>query len=142
MSSSFSIFFRLMRYARPHRMHMILAIICSSITKIFDILPEALIGVAIDVVVNKQESFIARFGFSDLSTQLYLLGGLTFFVWSMESLFEYFSDVLWRNLAQTIQHELRLDTYGHMQNLDMNYFENKTTGTLLAMRNDDINQLD
>jgi len=131
-----------MRYTRPHRMHMILAIICSSITKIFDILPEALIGVAIDVVVNKQESFIARFGFSDLSTQLYLLGGLTFFVWSMESLFEYFSDVLWRNLAQTIQHELRLDTYGHMQNLDMNYFENKTTGNLLAMLNDDINQLD
>ena len=135
-------FFRLTQYLKPYRMRMSLAVICASLNKIFDILPEALIGIAVDVVVNKQQSYIARLGFQDLTMQLYILGGLTFVIWACESLFEYFSEVLWRNLAQTVQHKLRVSAYGHMQKLEMAYFEDKSTGELLSILNDDINQLE
>jgi ATP-binding cassette subfamily B protein len=63
-------------------------------------------------------------------------------MWTLESLFEYAYDVLWRNLAQTIQRDLRVDAYTHLQELDMAYFEDRSTGRLMAVLNDDINQLE
>nr|MBA3752459.1 ABC transporter ATP-binding protein [Candidatus Dependentiae bacterium] len=63
-------------------------------------------------------------------------------LWILESIFEYCHLVLWRSIAQNVQHSLRLKTYAHLQNLDTAYFENKTTGGLLSIVNDDINQLE
>ena len=60
----------------------------------------------------------------------------------MESLFEYLYGVLWRNLAQTVQHELRLKGYAHLQDLDLAYFEERNTGGLLSVLGDDVNQLE
>jgi ATP-binding cassette subfamily B protein len=37
---------------------------------------------------------------------------------------------------------MRLDTYRHVQRLDMAYFENQRTGNLMAILNDDINQME
>jgi len=50
--------------------------------------------------------------------------------------------VAWRNLAQTLQHELRVDAYDHVQHLKLAYFEDRTTGGLMAVLNNDINQLE
>jgi len=105
-------------------------------------MPEILIGVAIDVVVRQEQSFVADFGISDPFNQMLLLGGLTIAVWGLESLFQFFLLVLWRNLAQNLQHDLRLDAYGHMQDLDMAWFEDTSTGKLIAILNDDVNQLE
>ena len=60
----------------------------------------------------------------------------------MESLFEYFYGVLWRNLAQTVQHELRLNTFSHVQQQGMGWFDERQKGDILAILNDDINQLE
>jgi ATP-binding cassette subfamily B protein len=134
--------FRLLRYARGHRTRIVAAASCSVVNKLFDIAPEILIGIAIDVVVSREESFIARLGLVDPLQQIYVLGGLTFVVWVGESIFEYLYLVLWRNLAQMLQHELRIDTYGHVQALDMAYFEERSTGNLVSILNDDVNQLE
>ena len=72
-------------------------------------MPEILIGIAIDVVVSRENSFVAKLGFEAPETQIMLLAVLTFFVWAGESLFEYFYLVLWRNLSQRLQAELRQD---------------------------------
>jgi len=56
---------RLLRYARAYRPHMVLAGTCSVLNKLFDIAPEILIGVAIDVVVRRRESFVAAIGITD-----------------------------------------------------------------------------
>ncbi len=37
---------------------------------------------------------------------------------------------------------MRLDTYRHVQKLEMAYFENQRTGNLMAILNDDINQME
>ena len=99
---------RLIRSARPHRRQVWAASACSVINKLFDLAPEALIGVAVDVVVRGSDSLIASWGFPDPRQQLVVLAAITFVVWVMESLFEYLYGVLWLNLAQTVQHELRL----------------------------------
>ncbi|MCA9558934.1 MAG: ABC transporter ATP-binding protein, partial [Myxococcales bacterium] len=112
------------------------------LNKLFDLAPPALIGMAVDTVVEKQDSLLARFGLVDLFHQLIALAVLTVLVWGLESVFEYLYGVLWRNLAQQLQHDLRLDAYGHVQGLEMAFFEARSTGELMSVLNDDVNQLE
>ena len=127
---------------RSHRGTLRLAAFCSVTNKIWDLAPPLLIGLAVDVVVMQQDSFIASYGLVDPWHQLVLLSVLTFVIWGMESLFEYFYGVLWRNLAQTVQHELRLNTFSHVQQQGMGWFDERQKGDILAILNDDINQLE
>jgi len=140
--TSFAALLRLLRYARGFRRRIVLASICSVMNKLFDVMPEILIGIAIDVVVRRQDSFVAALGIADPKWQLGFLGGLTLLVWMFESLFEYLHLVLWRNLAQDLQHAMRLDAYEHVQRLDLAYFEDRSTGNLVTILNDDVNQLE
>jgi len=133
---------RLWGYSRSYRRRIILASAGSILNKIFDLAPPALIGAAVDVVVQQEDSLIARLGYRDPGAQLLVLAVLTLVVWGLESLFQYYYAVLWRNLAQEIQHELRVDTYGHVQSLELSFFEDRSTGELMSVLNDDINQLE
>lgn len=133
---------RLISYGRGYRRQIWEAVSCSILNKIFDLAPPVLIGAAVDVVVQKQDSLIARLGITEILDQFLLLSFLTLIIWSLESIFQYAYARLWRNLAQTIQHDLRLDAYSHLQELEMAYFEERSTGGLLAILNDDINQLE
>ncbi|PZV13266.1 MAG: ABC transporter [Leptolyngbya sp.] len=133
---------RLIRYGRNYYGQIGWAIACSILNKIFDLAPSLLIGAAVDVVVQKQNSVLSRFGVTDLFSQLVILSALTLVIWGLESAFQYAYDRLWRNLAQSIQHDLRLDAYSHLQELELAYFEERSTGALLSILNDDINQLE
>ncbi len=133
---------RLTAYSHRYRQRVALATICSVLNKLFDLAPPVLIGMAVDVVVSQEDSFMAGLGFATVQSQLVALGLITLLIWALESLFEYLFSVLWRNLAQDIQHDLRLDTYDHVQSLDMAYFEERSTGGLMSILNDDINQLE
>ncbi|MDC3297777.1 ABC transporter ATP-binding protein/permease [Candidatus Poseidoniaceae archaeon] len=126
----------------PHRGTIRLATFCSILNKIWDLAPPLLIGLAVDVVVLREESFLAGYGIENPWHQLILLSVLTFAIWGLESLFEYFYGILWRNLAQTVQHELRLETFGHVQKQGMGWFDERQKGDILAILNDDINQLE
>ncbi|PSR16567.1 ABC transporter [filamentous cyanobacterium CCP3] len=133
---------RLLRYGRNYRPQIWGAVINSVLNTIFDLAPPYLIGIAIDVVTNTESSLIARVGITSVAGQLGVLSALTFLIWSLESLSEYIYAKLWRNLAQNLQHDLRIDTYSHLQAQDLSYFEDRSTGDLLSILNDDINQLE
>ncbi|GAB4415328.1 MAG: ABC transporter ATP-binding protein [Anaerolineae bacterium] len=133
---------RLLGYTRRHRLRVASAAAFSVLNKIFDLAPPALIGAAVDIVVQREESFIAHLGVTNARDQLTVLAGLTLIIWIFESIFEYVHRVLWRNLAQTVEHELRIDAYTHVQNLDLAYYEDQSTGGLMSILNDDINQLE
>ena len=135
-------FRRLLSHMKDHKKTIRLASLCSVTNKIWDLAPPLLIGLAVDVVVLRENSYLAGLGYSDPWTQLILLSVLTFLIWGLESLFEYFYGVLWRNLAQTVQHELRLDTFNHVQKQGMGWFDERQKGDILAILNDDINQLE
>ena len=133
---------RLAGFARPHRGTAVLATVYSVLNKIFDVLPELLIGVAVDVVVNQEDSFLAGFGIPDPLQQLYVLVALTVAVWVLESLFEYLYAVKWRGLAQELQHALRQAAYGHLQRLPPAVIERERSGRLMAVMNEDVNQVE
>ena len=133
---------RLLRYGGAHRRKAASAAACSVLNKLFDLAPPALIGAAVDVVVKRGDSLIARLGVADVFHQLLVVAALTVLIWGLESIFEYLYDVLWREVAQGIEHDLRLDAYAHIQRLELGYFEDRSTGGLMAILNDDVNQLE
>jgi len=133
---------RLFGYARAYRRDVWLASVFSVLNKLFDVLPEILIGVAVDVVVNRKASFVSRAGIVDPRAQVVALAVVTVAIWVGESVFQYLYDVRWRNLAQNLQHELRMEAYEHIQRLDLSWFESRKTGALMSVLNDDINQME
>ncbi len=133
---------RLISYGRNYRVQIWQAIACSILNKIFDLAPPDLIGAAVDVVVKQQDSLIAQWGVKDVFGQLLILTFLSGIIWGLESIFEYAYARLWRNLSQVIQHDLRLDAYEHLQSLELAYFEDRSTGGLMSILSDDINQLE
>ena len=52
-------------------------------------MPEILIGFAVDLVVKRQDSFIASLGFQSVESQITILAVCTFLIWAFESLFQY-----------------------------------------------------
>jgi ATP-binding cassette, subfamily B, bacterial len=134
---------RLWHAARNHRGRFWLAATYSTLGKVMDVVPEVLIGVVIDVIVRGQDSFMATtFGVEDRWHQLLILAVANAFAWFFESLFGYLAALSWRNLSQTLEHEIRTDLYRHVQTLEVAYFEDNQSGGLLSVLNDDINQLE
>ena len=126
---------------KAHRSTMWLATLFSILNKIFDLAPPLLIGAAVDVVVMQEKSVLSTY-YADPKEQLIILSILTVIIWVLESLFEYIYGVLWRNLAQSVQHDFRLDAYSHIQELEMAWFSDQSKGELMSILNDDINQLE
>jgi ATP-binding cassette subfamily B protein len=134
---------RLWRYARGHRRTVVAAMGFSVLNKLADVMPELLIGAAVDVVVRGNDSLVATaLGVEDRFAQLVVLAIINVVVWLIESASEFVANVLWRNLAQTIEHEARMDAYRHVQRLELAWFEDQSTGGLLSILNDDVNQLE
>lgn len=134
---------RLLQYASGHDARVRRATTYSILNKVFDLGPPFLIGMAVDVVVRDDTSIVASvFGVTDQLQQLFVLAALNAVVWILESAFEYLYQVEWRNLAQAIQHHARLDAWRHVQSLEMKWFEDRSTGGLMAILNDDVNQLE
>jgi len=71
-----------------------------------------------------------------------VLAGLSVAIFFFESLFEWLYQDAFRNLAQTVQHDLRMDAYGRIQSREIAFFEEHRLGEILSMLNDDVNQLE
>lgn len=133
---------RLLGHARSYRRTASVASVYTVLNKVFDVLPEILIGVAVDVVVNQRESFVARLGLPDPTHQLLLLTALTVLIWALESLTEYLAMVRWRTLAQSLQHDLRIEAYAHLQGLTPGVLADARSGRLSSVLNEDVHQIE
>jgi len=131
---------RLLGYARPWSGRIRLAALCSVANKLLDLAPPLLIGMAVDTVVQGPDAWLA--GFGDRREQLVVLSLATVVIWVLESAFEYAHQRLWRGVAQDVEHALRMDAFGHVQRLDLSFFEERTTGGLLSALGEDVNQLE
>ena len=132
---------RLWFFVSPYRTRLWIASFHSVVNQLMDLAPPLLIGLAVDSVVKKDQSFLAA-SFPNPIHQLWLLGVLTLLIWGLESLFEYWYKYAWKTLAQRIQHQVRQTLYTHVHDLDAHWFSDQKTGDLMAAMNDDINQLE
>ena len=142
MSNSFKIFNQFYKYIKKWHSTIFIATIYSTLNKLFDIAPEILIGIAVDLVVEQQNSFISKLGFATFNSQLIFLAICIFLIWGSESLFQYLYMIKWRYLSQNVEHEIRLEAYSHVQKLDYSWYENQKLGNVVSILNDDVNQLE
>jgi len=74
---------RLWRQARPHRRRVALAAALTSVNKVADVVPELLIGAAVDVLVRGGDALVAGVtGVESRFGQLAVLAAVNVVVWS------------------------------------------------------------
>jgi ATP-binding cassette subfamily B protein len=122
---------------------VVAAVAATTVNTAADVLPELLLGVAVDVVVRGSDSFAATlFGVQDRFSQLVIVAAVNVAVWVIESITDYAASLLWRGLAQDVEHDLRVETYRGVQDLDVSWHEGSAPGRVLSVISDDVNQLE
>lgn len=134
---------RLFQYLQSYYKSLSLAVSYSVLNKIADLMPPLMVGWIIDTVSGVGPSWLLTLtGTADVWSHAIFLAVLIVVVFGIESFFEWRYQYRFLTLAQRVQHDLRLDTYDHLQHREIAYFENNRTGNLMAILNDDINQLE
>ncbi len=135
--------YRLLRYLDNYRKNVLFASSSSIANQVFDLMPPFLTAWMIDSVSGNVPPWIARYtGLSDPWSIVVFIAILTVIIFGLESFFEWLLQRGFMRLAQRVQHDLRMDAYQKLQSREMAYFEEQRTGNLMAMLNDDINQLE
>lgn len=134
---------RLFEYLRSYRLSLWQSVSWSIIHKLFDLMPPFLTAWMIDTVAGSTPGWINTITpFSDPWTIIIFLTILTVIIFGFESFTEWLYKRGFMRLAQKVQHDLRVESYEKLQRRELAYFEEQRTGNLMAMLNDDINQLE
>lgn len=134
---------RLFRFIDQYRSAFWFSIGSSVTNKIFDLMPPFLTAWIIDSVSGQIPAWIPQLtGWQEPWPIVVFLAILTVAIFGFESFFEWLHKRGFMRLAQRVQHDLRLQAYAALQKREMAYFESERTGNLMAMLNDDVNQLE
>ncbi|MCB0642881.1 MAG: hypothetical protein KDC44_14630, partial [Phaeodactylibacter sp.] len=134
---------RLFRYLQAYKVQFWTATTNSIINKIFDLMPPFLTAWIIDTVSGQPPAWIGRWtGLNDSWSTIIFLILLTVVIFLGESVFEWLYQRGFMRLAQRVQHDVRMDSYHQLQARELAFFEEQRTGNLMAILNDDINQME
>ncbi len=144
-------------YGRPYGVEFVVGILASVAARVLDLLPPLLLGLAVDaiflntrpldlplvpdgLVPNGPEATFL--GFVGGEAQFAFVVALVAGSFGLGAAFHYVRNWGWNAFAQNVQHDVRTDTYDHMQRLDMAFFEDKQTGELMSVLSNDVNRLE
>ncbi len=146
---------RLFLYARPYWKALSVGAVATVINRAARLLPAILVAVAIDRVIHApgQPQELAQVGLvtsevipATATDQrlglLYTLAGIAAVGYLLQAGGYFASRYFFQTTAQRIQHDLREDTYDHMQQLSMDFYDNHETGGMMSILNSDINRLE
>jgi len=134
-------------YGGGYKGEFLLGGVASVLARAFELVPALVLGTAVDAVLYESNAYRLpllptswipqdRMGLFWLSVGLFLgayIGG---------AILNYINSWAWNHFAQHLQHEVRVDTYDVMQRLEMGFFDNKQTGEVMSILNNDVNQLE
>ncbi len=134
-------------YGWRRKWWFILGSISGLISRSMDLIPPLLLAVAIDAIFFDEQAFnlplVSQAALpDDVFWQFSLLIGLLVAIYILEAALLWLKNFAWGHLAIHIQHELRVDTFDAMQAMEMEFFDNKQTGQVMSVLNNDVNQLE
>ena len=134
-------------YGRENTGHAVLGTAMALLARGTGLLPALLLGLAIDAVLLGTRPFslplVPESWIPATATgQLWFTVGILLGATLVGALASYLGSYGWNRFAQTIQHDLRTDAYEHLQAQDRAFFDGSRTGELLAVLNNDVNQLE
>lgn len=135
--------FRLLQYLRPFKAKLYWSCLASIVNKVLDLMPPLLVAWIIDTVRGDAPSWITFLtGSDDAWTLAIFLSVVSVVIFTLESVFQWAYNFGFMTLAQDVQHVIRIDTYNHLQDREITFFENHRLGNTLSILNDDTNQLE
>lgn len=84
-------------------------IIFTFLFKLFEAVPDVLLGLMIDTAFHKQTSVLGRYGVSSDLRAVYVIGGAILLTWLGCSLFQFLGSLKWKQAASAIQYRLRMN---------------------------------
>jgi ATP-binding cassette subfamily B protein len=145
---------RLLKYLRPYRLRATVSVLLIILSSILDILGPAIIAVAIDLFVvplsganpigisSRLGHWVAAHGWVlhpldgiNVAAALYLITLVAGFAILYSQL------VLMNLMGQYIMYDLRKEIFGHLQRLDVQYFDRHPVGRLMTRVTTDVDAL-
>ncbi|MGQ0719535.1 MAG: ABC transporter ATP-binding protein [Pseudonocardiales bacterium] len=118
-----------------------LASFLSIFGQILDMTLSMLFGWILSVPVTGTNAVLVRLGVATAAGQLQFLTGVVALVCILNTTVSFLAGMLWRKLAQSVQHEWRTEMYAHVQKAELRYLEGERATRLAGVLIDDINQL-
>lgn len=136
----------LKEYGGPRKALLAFGLVGGIFGFLISLIPPTLFGTAIDTVFGYEslslplisEAFIPE---SQLG-QFHLIIGLIVASYIAEGVLNWVRGYGLNALAQRVQHDVRVDTYDAMQHLNMDFFHNNSSGELMSVLNNDVNNLE
>nr|WP_150123094.1 ABC transporter ATP-binding protein [Haladaptatus sp. R4] len=136
-------------YGREHWFPLSVGVVASLAAHLLSLLPPVLLGIALDAIFPVQNPQPYRLPLipqswipTDHFAQLWFTVGLITLSFVGSALGGLAKGWGLNEFAQSIQHEVRSDTYDAMQRLDLGFFAEKQTGELMSILNNDVNRLE
>jgi ATP-binding cassette subfamily B protein len=134
-------------YGRDNWIPLVVGLTASLLAHTLSLVPPLVLGLAVDAVFLDTRPFALP-----LVPDAWIPAGRAGQFWFAAALiavtFGGSAVATWINgwglnaFAQSIQHQIRVDTYGAMQRLDLSFFADKQTGELMSILNNDVNRLE
>jgi ATP-binding cassette subfamily B protein len=134
-------------YGLPRSEWLALGMTANVVARVASLLPPIVLGVAIDSVLDGDEPYSlplvpsSWFPTTD-AAQFWFSVDLIVGSFVVTALFTYVYGVAANNFAHRVMHAVRTDTFDRMQRLDMTFFDDKQTGEVMSVLNNDANNLE
>ena len=137
-------------YGLDHRAWFATGMTANVIARGASLLPPLVLGIAIDAVFPTSGAgapyelpFVPQGWLPTTDAGQFALSvGLIFGAFVVTAVFTWVYGVTANNFAHRVMHDVRTDCYAKMQNLDMPFFDDKQTGEVMAILNNDATNLE
>ncbi|WP_255197286.1 ABC transporter ATP-binding protein [Halorarius litoreus] len=139
--------FRLLTvYGRRYPAPLLLALGANALSPLLILIPAYVLGTAIDALFTETRAFTLPFVPAsvvptDPVGQLWFAVGVVVLAYTGNTLLSWAGSYGWTAFAETVQHDVRTDTYDTLQRLGMEFFTERQTGELSSIVGSDVNQL-
>jgi len=121
--------------------------VASVFSTLMELVPAFLLGVAVDSLLSTNRPFTLPFVADGVLPtepvdQLLLVIGLLIGAQALNAGLSWLNSWAWNGFSQRFQHEVRVDSYDAMQRRGLAFFDNKQTGEVMSVLNNDVNQLE
>lgn len=133
---------RLLKMSNTKPRYLVLGVVASVASALFYLFPALLLVLVIrTITLGRSLTLMRLFGLVALRSQLLFLGVALLFAHGVNLLMEYFQQKTWRELSRSLEHKMRVQTVAYVQQLDLAYLENQSSGRLMHVIYDDAGQV-
>lgn len=93
------------------------------------------------VLITGPTALVAGLGIATLSGQVWFFGAAGLAFCALFAGAWYAGGIMWRDLAQRVQHEWRCDIYAHVQRAELGYLEGERTTRVARVLTSDVDQI-